>query len=1140
MQRRSSGSSEDSADAAVKASHTQARSSLNDNASTHRRSHDFRQSERQRNPGPRSAAARSRRPSSNVNWQLSPADDVYAPKETIPLQDPSIAPDGITMQADKAAAPRKVKGWRPSPRNPWTISLLTLFTSVLGITLLSTVLYSSMKLHCDRKGCRMSWMSPSFTKFDDFDTEHTRFASKYSLYLYREQGIEHGPKIRGIPVLFIPGNAGSYKQVRSIASESARYFHDVLQHDSAALGSGVQKLDFFTLDFNEDFTAFHGQTMLDQAEYVNEAIRYILSLYLDPRISERNPDLPDPSSVIVLGHSMGGVVARTSFIMPNHQPNSINTIVTMSAPHARSPVTFDPLLVKIYEDINKYWRQAYSKRSPSENTLGHVTMVSIASGGLDTVVPSDYASLESIVPVTHGFTVFTSTIPNVWTSMDHQAITWCDQFRKVMVRALYDVVDNRARPQTRPRHERMKAFKRWFLTGMESTSEKNLPDLPSSTLLTLEDDANDIIAQDERLVLRNLGSDRRPRAHLLPVPPSGVTGGKKFTLLSDSHLDFPGETGKLEVLFCSVYPVSPGQANMVFSMNMDLSTDSSGATRLACKNAASDTVALPASTRATKHPFFLENEQQIPPFSYLEYDIEDISEHQFVAVVDKTGAPTPGWVIAEFNDITEAHVTRHIGVRQLMISGLQLHLHSRRPMVSEVRIPSVQSSLLAYNLKIEQPSCSGRQSLFLPLVRQYLSEPYESKYFVNAREVEISLHGVSPFVPPPMKAKHSDTGLSLQFWTDPTCESELTLKLTVDPIGSLGKLYMRYRTVFASFPLLIVALVLRKQFRVYDSTGVFIPFSDSLNSCLRQSLPMLLMSMTLLSLSMGQSNSSERKGLCFWRNCTSAVDYGQNDLLVGTTDPFFWFLIPMIGIICVGVCVVFNYVALLLTWMLSAMYGLLFFRRSGLTEEKKRATMPLFKPTSPGRRLVTTGILLFLVSTFIPYQFAYVVACLVQLSTNVRAHRYASEAPSPSNINFRNYVHSIFLLMLWILPINLPTLVVWVRNLAVHWFTPFSSHHNVLSILPFILLVETLTTGKMIPPVTNRFRHLTSVMLFGIATYAAIYGVSYAYMLHYLVNLVAAWLVAVHSTSDSWSLAGFASMFDGDHSANQKTGKKKP
>ncbi|KAI0597812.1 GPI inositol-deacylase [Biscogniauxia sp. FL1348] len=1135
MQRRSSGSSDDSADVPVKASRAPAQSKINDIKPSQRHSRYTRAS------GTRSSSARSRTSSTQINWQLSEGRDGSATKE--PTSPSTISPGDIGIEGDKMAV-GKVRNRRSRPRNPWAISLSMLFTSIAGITLLLSVLYSSSSLHCDSKGCRMSWMNPSFVPFTDFDTEHTRFASKYSLYLYREQGIDNAPKVRGIPVLFIPGNAGSYKQVRSIASESARYFHDILQHDTSASESGVRNLDFFSVDFNEDFTAFHGQTMLDQAEYVNEAVRYILSLYLDPQTSERDANLPDPSSVIIMGHSMGGIVARTSFIMPNYQPNSINTIITMSAPHARPPVTFDPLIVKIYQDINEYWRHAYSKKASSENSLAQVTLVSIAGGGLDTVVPSDYASLESIVPETHGFTVFTSTIPNVWTSMDHQAITWCDQSRKVLVRALYDVVDIRGKSQTKPRAERMEAFKKRFLTGMESIVEKALPQMQPNTLLTLGDDFDEISAQGERLVLRNLGSNRKSKAYLLPIPPKGVPGGKKFTLLSDSEIDESGGDGKLEVLFCSVYPLHLGQANLPFSMNMDLSDENTGSTRLACKNAAPDVVALPASTRATKQPFFLDGEQQIPPFSYLEYNIEDISDHEFVAIVDKTGSPTPGWVVAEFSDSHQSHLTRHIGTRRLLAFGLQLHLPSSRPMVTEVRIPSVQSSLLAYNLEIGKQVCSERRELFKPLVRQYLSEPYESKFFVNARDVEISLHGVSPYMPPPIKPKRSDDGLSLQFWTDPTCAAPISIKLSVDPVGSLGKLYMRYRTVFASFPLLIMALVLRKQFRTYDSTGVFISFSESLDSCLRRSLPMLLLSMTLLSLSMGQSSSSDSKGFWFWRNSTSAVDFRQNDLLVGTTDPFFWFLIPMIGTICVGVCVILNYAVLLLVALLSTLYGWIFNRTVIRHDEKKRALSPrgilppVFTPSSPRRRLITTGVLLFLVSTLIPYQFAYVVCCLVQLSTSVRAHRFAHESPSLANTNFRNYVHTLFLLMLWVLPINLPTLVVWIRNLAVHWFTPFSSHHNVMSILPFILLVETLTAGKMVPPVTNRLRHITNVLLFGIATYAAIYGVSYAYMLHYLVNLVATWLVAIHSASDSWTIAEIKSMFDDESPDGRKQGKE--
>lgn len=72
-------------------------------------------------------------------------------------------------------------------RGPWYTTILTLVVSMLGLALLALILYSLATRQLDPKGCRMSYMRPSYVKFNDFDTEHTRFATKYSLFLYREQ-----------------------------------------------------------------------------------------------------------------------------------------------------------------------------------------------------------------------------------------------------------------------------------------------------------------------------------------------------------------------------------------------------------------------------------------------------------------------------------------------------------------------------------------------------------------------------------------------------------------------------------------------------------------------------------------------------------------------------------------------------------------------------------------------------------------------------------------------------------------------------------------------------------------------------------------------------------------------------------------
>ncbi|TLS28431.1 hypothetical protein PpBr36_01371 [Pyricularia pennisetigena] len=1163
----------------------------------------------------RSVAARSRR-AGNFNWKLarsrdaSPEHLANSPSHETPAVNPSlIIGDGIDGLA--APSPRMEKlpiesRGRRGPntktyrsRSPWYTSMRTLMVTVAGLFCLGLIVHSLNTRQLDPKGCRMAWMHPSYHQLDEFDTEHTRFASKYSLYLYRDAGIDRDTKLRGIPVLFIPGNAGSYRQVRSIASEAATHYHDVVRHDEKALRRGARPLDFFSVDFNEDFTAFHGRTLLDQAEYLNEAVRYILSLYLDPRKSERESGVPDPTSVIVIGHSMGGVVARTMLTMANYQANSINTILTMSAPHARAPVSFDGLMVRTYREINDYWRRAFLKLSPRENPLEQVTLVSVAGGGLDTIVPSDYASIESLVPGTHGFTVYTSSIPTVWTSMDHQAIMWCDQFRKVVSRALYDIVDIRRPSQTKGRSERMRKLKRWFLTGMESNMERDSARSEASTLLILDDTSNDIARQGERFVLREFGSKPggKGRAYLLPIPPPNSPAGKQLNILTDQRLGNSGDPSQIEVLFCSMSASSQqGQtAATSFYTKLDLSEgDSTSSTHLACKNAASDVIQLPRSTRTTRYPFYLDGEQVLSPFSYLHYDVDEIaSEYQFVAIVDKSWHLTAGFLISEFNDLSQSHSVQRIGLKHLLTAGLDFEMPSDRPMVTEVKIPSMRSSLLAYNLEISKKACQGRNAdeLFTPLVRQYLTEPYESKFYVNVSRASISLHGVAPYVPPPMTPRlDGEDGLSLQFWTDPTCGGSVRVKLTVDFMGSMGKLYMRYRTVFACFPLLVAALVLSKQFNIYDETGVFIPFTQGLDLALRRSIPLLLAGLTVLSIVMGESEASSSASPLsehYHRQNTTdtnAVDFYQNDLLIGTRDIFFWFMVPLIGLVSIGACAALNYSFLGLSQLLSFLFGLLKVRfawrnrhdgyRNGSASPSSTKTS--FRVCSPRRRVVTTLILLFFVATFVPYQFAYVVCCIVQLTTTVRALRITSDAqmaPSSSNatsseksatnstnqhnLNFYNYVHSILVLMIWVMPIDVPVLLVWVRNLALNWMTPFSSHHNVLSIIPFIVLVETHTTGKMVPRVTSRpLRHVSGIILTGTAVYAAIYGVSYAYVLHHLVNIFAAWLVAVHLTtaaaavagssngggfasfsSSSYTMSSISSLFENGQVIDQKGGK---
>ncbi|KAJ5536768.1 hypothetical protein N7513_009954 [Penicillium frequentans] len=1067
--------------------------------------------------------------SRNSSLWRTPSSQPSSDTKPMPLGSPRLPMEAPSPEGRRARQSRQ--------RSPWSSSILTVCTTFVAIAFLLSIVRSFVGRHTGGDGCGVPMMSPTFIRMVEFDTEHTRFASKYNLFLYREEGVDPYTQdnigLNGVPVLFLPGNAGSYRQVRSLAAEASRHYYDVVRHDEERHAAGTRSLDFFMVDFNEDMAAFHGQTLLDQAEYVNEAIAYILSLYHDPQRTRRDPGLPDPSAVILIGHSMGGIVARTVLTMANYQANSINTIITMSAPHARPPVSFDSDIVHTYKQINDYWREAYSQTWANNNPLWHVTLVSIAGGSRDTVVPSDYTSISSLVPETHGFTVFTSSIPNVWIGNDHLSITWCDQFRKAIIKSLFEIIDARRPTQTKPRAERMRELKRWYLTGLEDVSERTLAQKEPNTLLTLEDNANTILALGQRLILREVGQQHGPDVRLLPIPPQGVAG-KKFTLLTDQVI---GTQGNIEVLFCSVFPLNNGRST-VFSMNMEYSGGTAGSTRLACKSAQADVIHLPASTPSSKHAY-----DHVPPFSYLQYDLEGLAEHQFVAVVDKASMPAQGFLVAEFSDSSDSMIRAKVGLGSLLGAGIKMRLPANRPMVTEIKIPALYSSLLDYRLKITRHP--QKDELFAPLLRQSIADPHESKFFVNVDHVNVNLHGAAPFMPPPLRDQAAQAGVSFQLWTDPSSGSTVDFSLQVDIKSSLGELVMRYRTIFAAFPLLVVALVLRKQFQVYDETGYFIPFNDGLDRALRSSLPLLLVAMSLLASSLATSKALPQSDDPFhWRtNSTETpADFTKNDLLLGSQDAFFWFLVPIFGVISVGACLLVNYVALFLVNIFSLAYGAVN-SKSGYIRREDRGTLPIFSAPTPRRRVIHTILLLILVSTIIPYQFAYMVACIVQLATCVRAQWHVKETRSASHLNFGNYAHSILILMLWILPINVLVLLVWAHNLVVHWFMPFSSHHNVLSVMPFLLLVETMTSGAMIPRITTRFKHVTSIIFFAIAMYSAVYGVTYAYLLHHLANLLAAWFVGIYLFGNNFSPRRLWRIIDGDELPSESGSrhvKKKP
>jgi glycosylphosphatidylinositol deacylase len=156
--------------------------------------HTSHELDRRKSSDTRPSAARSRRPS-NTNWK--PAESRNGHIDKARLSESAVisvaSKGGITTGK---MSPSQPTARRPGLRNPWAFTPLTLITTLIALITLGSIIHSFTTRQLDNKGCRMSYMRPSFAKLSDFDTEHTRFASKYSVYLYREGMVDEDTKVR--------------------------------------------------------------------------------------------------------------------------------------------------------------------------------------------------------------------------------------------------------------------------------------------------------------------------------------------------------------------------------------------------------------------------------------------------------------------------------------------------------------------------------------------------------------------------------------------------------------------------------------------------------------------------------------------------------------------------------------------------------------------------------------------------------------------------------------------------------------------------------------------------------------------------------------------------------------------------------
>lgn len=237
---------------------------------------------------------------------------------------------------------------------------------------------------------------PKFIEVDYQDKSEN--LGLYRLYMYSEfnfpseNDLAHDLK-DSFPVLFIPGNAGSYQQVRSLASTCIRR---QLQSIDAL------KFVFYTIDFGGQLSGLSGQLIEDQTRFVSRALRRIEAVHAS-----------NFNGIILVGHSVGGFISKLLFTMENFDAKSVPLLISLASPLVGPHLAFDSKMRLLYEEATRSW-------SHRNSSFPDTYAISISGGKSDRLVPTHLSQDPHF-----DLSITTRSIKDVWISMDHVSITWC-------------------------------------------------------------------------------------------------------------------------------------------------------------------------------------------------------------------------------------------------------------------------------------------------------------------------------------------------------------------------------------------------------------------------------------------------------------------------------------------------------------------------------------------------------------------------------------------------------------------------------------------------------------------------------------------------------------------------------------------
>ncbi|KAK7049752.1 GPI inositol deacylase [Paramarasmius palmivorus] len=890
--------------------------------------------------------------------------------------------------------------------------VVTLYLAIWSLAVVALFLIATLEIpeSLSPQGCRMSWMSPSYIVQSNFNSTWTPLGSRYSLVLYREVGWETNELWRGTPVLFIPGNAGSSKQVRSIASSAARqYFSRPGTAAYEFVSRGLKPLDFFAVEFNEDLSAFHGPTVEAQTDYTSQAIKYVLSMY------------PKDTKIIIMGHSMGGIVATS--LLPSQD---IAAIITMSTPHTLPPARFDQRIDYIYGR-----NREVLDRDP-------VPILSLCGGATDMMIPSESCILPAPANVDGTdaplrATVFTSALEGAWTGVGHREMVWCHQVRWRVARAALELSGAKSIGEIRI------VLDKWLRDG------HSLPLLEpgsSSTDITelSEDDTPDFLPAGIPLTLKQ---PRGSRTYLLPV------------MASPSLEHF--------VLFVSqgsIPPVAPQHPNSL-QVSVKLCTQQNGGAIQCNRLTPSVHKLIPNPVPGKTFPVPHEGSDESEGVVLFEADVPSPSnaEQTWIAV-HTIRAEGDGWVLGGL--YRDPKIVNPVSTLGLLFGPTFIDLHNLKTSKATVTLPNLLShALVVYRVSSRYSDGDSHSDSLLHPLMVHTSSSVETHYFPltlpMSHRLLIHTHGTAPYVRT-VGAK----GIELTVYSSDVPGQLQGVDLSIDWKGTLGRWSTRYFTTLACWAVGVVSLLMFEVLAIgdLDGNGSIPTVHQSLQLFCLGTLPKLVLGSFVMS----------------WIPLPPGYYLGNSgEAILSPIAPLM--LSVAAGLVCVSwallnVCM----------WPLGKV-SLFLSRKS--REEINRARRGTVVSMCLLFVLIFFFIpwqVAYLCCWVIHFHTC-ASAPSVQTSTQPEGSiplldrevnvdhddGYRDEEQKRRDLeqasvqrliraSNANYNSHLLLFMTWLLPLAAPVLVVWVRTLATAGLTtPFDGDHFFLNAAPFLILVDFAT-----------------------------------------------------------------------------------